>query len=875
MDRAELLQEAENRGLLPPDQKALYTEAMKRGLVKESNWRETASSYYRPALEAGLSATGGLIGAATGPVSMVAGGTLGYATGDKAADMLDQALGLSEERTVKEEIKDTGKALKEGAMWEAGGASAGRALQATWRGGKWVFSKVKGAIPTQKAANQLIARTSYGVIYAKNADEAAALEKEIPGLKFSASQRTHDPELIKLERSLARGGADDAARIFVEANAHNDDALRNYFQQNFPEGQGIDDVLEIAGGTQKSLDNALTHSQERLGRQVSTISTADPQEAGRTVLDGLNKAKIPIKQAMGALEDAIPSYPMSFDNTLNKLAELAKNPKMSIGQKQAIEEAQNQVNKALRGGKSTFSAVGVRRTLNDIISKHFTSGNGKVAAPLKGVIKALDSDLAEVSKLSRTGKMATHKGSPVDPDRLASEFEKNTTKIAELKASTQFDVGKMRKELLANGKAAMPVVNESEKAYAERLAQEYKRFIGEPPVIAQQGSEDIVKELTKRNTKISTILGDIQPGQDVGAAMNAYNKYASGQWFGKFDKGAVKQALAKGQQAGGTRQKLENIPALFWSPSGADDLIRAVGHEQAGEMMKEYAAYNLLQSVTDPATGQIVSKKLAMWAGKNAGILKKYGLNFRGIKEAQKAVDVAIESATAFEKSIAAKLLKADPQKAIEKAFSGSSKNTAQVASELVRQIGVSPEGKKGLQKSFADFLLGKVETTAKGISGGNIVSPAQFQRIMKQYYPAMKVIYADKPQKLKALVNMQRAYEIAVRNKTSPLGGGSDTAENIMTAMRKFIPGKLAKVLGPVNDYFQGFLDKRVDQYLTRAMFDPDYAQTLASIYKVKPQEVRAAIRGQMVDLSNVAGQAIATTGLVVQSSIDQEPVK
>jgi hypothetical protein len=840
---------------------------------KEKDWRNTAAEYYRPALEAGASMAGGIVGTSAGPFGIVAGGALGYAAGDKAADIIDEAIGLSEPSTVKESLADTGKALKTGVEWEGVGMLLPAIVKPIWKSGKWVFtaarSKLTGGGMKKDAATRLVAQTSGGNIYAENAEQAQKLEADIPGLKFTTATQRNDPSLIMAERGAARANPQFANEV-LEQSAANDAAIAKYYDANFGQGPGLDDVGKTLAGKGKALEGAGDAARQSVGREVSALDGRTQQELGQDIVGSINKASAPVKKAMGLLEDSIPEYPMSFSTTKGKLSSLAKDPKMSSSQKQAVGEVSRQINEILRGGKSTFSAVGVRRTLNDIISKNFASGNGKVAAPLMDVVSALDDDLAKVSELARTGKMSTHKGQPVDTDRIASEFERNAQKIAELKATTTPDVAKMRQELTAMGKPAMPVVAESEKAYAERLSKEYQKFIGAPPTAKTGG--DTVKELIARNEKISGILADVQPGQDVGAAMNAYNKYASQEYFPRFGKGATKTALAKGNQATGTRLKPEDIPKMFASQSGADDLIRAVGQDEAKALMKDHVANDLLKHAIDQQTGLISIPKLNRWKAKNNQLLGKLGLDniYKNAETAQQTLDGAKAAIKDFQKSAAAKVLNADPEKAIAKAFSGGGSYTF-TASKLLKDVSGSPEAVKGLRAAFADFVIGQAQTTAKNIEGGKIISNAAMVRVMNKYSPAMKVLYKDAPQQYNALKNIQRAIEIGTRTKKSPLGGGSDTSENI-ASMLKNLPSWSAtfNYAKQAISFLNKLPESQVQQYLNRALVDPDYAQTLMAIGK--PKQGKAAfikMKGQVVNLERYKlardGQIAASVGLAI----------
>lgn len=121
--------------------------------------QRTIADYARPALEGAGMAAGGIIGAAAGlpatPVASgvlgVAGGALGYAGGKRAANLVDEALGLREPQTIPQAAATTVQDLGEGAMMEMGGQSIIPGAAMIGRGvgnvGKEVLGKMTGAGP--------------------------------------------------------------------------------------------------------------------------------------------------------------------------------------------------------------------------------------------------------------------------------------------------------------------------------------------------------------------------------------------------------------------------------------------------------------------------------------------------------------------------------------------------------------------------------------------------------------------------------------------------------------------------------------------------------------------------------------------------------
>ncbi len=88
-----------------------------------------ASMLYRPALEYGGMAVGGLLGTPAGPGGNVVGAGLGYGIGKGVADIIEG----KQPQTLNAALAKSGKDVLSGASMEAGGAILGRGIQA---GGK-------------------------------------------------------------------------------------------------------------------------------------------------------------------------------------------------------------------------------------------------------------------------------------------------------------------------------------------------------------------------------------------------------------------------------------------------------------------------------------------------------------------------------------------------------------------------------------------------------------------------------------------------------------------------------------------------------------------------------------------------------------------
>lgn len=826
--------------------------------------RQKIANTVRPWLKAAGGTVGAIVAAPLAPETLggstVAAGSLGYAMGDKIADIID-----GRDRGIVGEFADTGRDLLEGATYEMGGQAAGVILRPVFQGGKWVFQKVKntGLDLTKKgmekkAGELLIARTSDGPIFAANAEEAAALEKEIPGLKFSMGQRSSDPRMIQLERAQMRKPG-DASYFSAEQTAQNNEALRRYYEKGIPGNQ--DDFIGAVEKQNRSLTKNSEVTTANVREMSAELPTSEPQIAGNRIIEAIEREKEPIQSAMWKLEAEIPDYPMAMDNTRDLIRKVAGDKKLSMDQKKAVKQFGHHLDELTGSGETTHTVFGINRTLNDAITRAYARGEDSTAAILLKIKnEGVHADLAKMSELARTGKIIDYNGTAINADKLAAELEKNLTRIAEIEASTGTpDIKKMQAALKASGMPVMKQKGETGQGYAERIGKDYTRLTGEAVPMENTGQQAAVDALVKRNDEIRAVLQKASPGQDVGAAMRAYNDFASNQYFGRFDRGKVAQAKPGGNM------RAEHLPAAFKTPSGADDLIKAMGSKsKAADLVRDELNYDLLSNTTD-RNGLVNKSKLDAWLKKNRIVLRKYGLtdNYSTFSNAVNEADAARAGFDAWQKSSAAKALGADPEKMFQATLTGA--NIGTKARSMVQAVHGDENALRGLQKSFADHLMNVSQTTAKDISGNPMISAAQLTRTWEKYVPAMREIYSGEPMKIKALENMNKAFQIMARNTRSPIGHGSDTAENLANQLFYAISPK-TKTIRFMGEFIRPLKDRserEITRYINRALFDPDYAENLinAARVKISPETFRRRLDAQMKQLGRAATMAAMAT--------------
>lgn len=741
-------------------------------------WKKVVSGMVRPTFEAVGTGFGAAVGSGANitafgvPVGSYLGGGLGFTEAAKAADVVDVGLGLKKPETAKEAAISTVQEFSKGLQYEALGVglrpifSAGGRVLNFLRETRLKHSPFPTAAGAEKkAADLLIAETSGGTIYARNAEEAAQLEAQIPGLKFDLAQSRYDPGLTRLKRGLIRKST-KGAQMEVERIASNNEAVLQYYQKNFPEEQGVDEIITALENKQRELVKIADGLGIDLQKTLQRVRSKAEYDVGVDIVGGLNTAMEPVKQEMDRLRAAIqPDIPMSFKRVEDEVSALLKK-QISPNKAKALKKFQSFFNETKAKGETVEMYFALNEALNDQIEKNMNKDGGKATARLLLQIK------------------------------------------------------------------------DSLKASGEDLASYYVK------------------------------------GEEIANSIKAFNKYASEEYFAKYQTPALKRAL-------NPKTPAEQIPRLFRNETAALELKTALGEEQAREVMRNYAAHDLLQNVTNQEHA-VIKNKFNAWKSKNLEFLNRFNLvdEFDNVGQAQDAVVNALRNLDQFEKGITKRVLGADPKNMMSTILSGN--NPARKMSELLKEVGPNKEAVNGIKKSFADYMTLLIEEEAEGGEKLKLVRSDVFKRNMEKASDIIKILYRKEPEKIKALQNIRKVYEISTRAVKSPTPGGSDTAEILTTFYQKL--GNLAMGAGKfVAKPFRivqpawrtlGIQSKKdAEDLLIEALFDPEYAQVLYN-RNINPEEYILNIQNKLIKLGQLkrmrfeqfGGAAAAGTGAFIE---------
>lgn len=315
--------------------------------------------------------------------------------------------------------------------------------------------------------------------------------------------------------------------------------------------------------------------------------------------------------------------------------------------------------------------------------------------------------------------------------------------------------------------------------------------------------------------------------------------------------GTVADVLQKGFQVGGSKIPYSDIPARFFSTGkldAADDLIRAVGQKKAAGLINEFAE-GQFATVAINQDGHFMVGSAQRWLAKNQTILAKYGLldKFRQIVNLGRASKAAMTQAKAYEQTMAKVVLRADSQKLFKEIF--TKRSTEATMKELLTLPGI--QGNKaainGVKAEFNQFLLKEMEVSGVDVLGNPIRTIAKAKNVLSKYSPAMKVLYKDNPEHIKALLNYHKLLQMLGRNKIVTYAGGPTTAEKLMSSktMVNDLFGKATQmaavmkqrgwIFSSAKNLFKAlwnapkkYANERIELLLREAIHNPSVAKTL-----------------------------------------------
>jgi len=812
---------------------------------KEYGFPQASPASRRLLLET-IGATGGaMAGVPLGPATAIAGGGLGYAGFKLLADKLDELQGLKQTPDTLERVAEVGRDFNVGALMQGAGESAVSALQIAYKWAKGLGQKgltISGEDILLKAKEIFKSNTGKDLAPGPNLAAAKKLSEEIPGYKPSYAEATADPDLIRFQQSLARqpGGMG----VEVTHRQSNREALANYLKNEFPGGATIDDVI-----AQIQKNNAELAGQGKVAASVvertkTALPTTESQAAGQDIYASIKKAMEPVLKEESELWGKIANYKITPAETTKAFKEALETPSTA-------QPLLKRLKKVYDAGSSSSNIQWLQGQMEREIDSAIRSQSATQTEKhfLRKIKDAINKDIQNLGSAADRGEIFVSGERFIFPEQLNKEITDLTKQIDTLQKQViqEPDTIAIIKALMARKVPYGGIPRESKKEYAERLVSQYRQYIGSDVPMLESYLPNHLPTLENTLAAKQTELLNAQPAENVAAQIRIAKNYSLDQKFNRFDKGAIREILQPGNAPNNLKVPDAEIAQRFMKPDNADQLIKAVGPTEAARLMKGFFATDLLSTAQNPLTKELIPKSLSSWVIKNKVVLGKYGIldDFAKLEKAQATLEATKQAQDAFSKSIAAKMLNADPQQAIAAAMGGakgvSAKNTGEIMGRLIVQVKRNPEAIKGLKNAFKDYIVKTSQETADALTSQGKISNTKIQNIIEKYDPAMRVLYGANSSEYKALRNVQKAVEMSYRSIPSPLGGGSNTVEQANTAfdtlakvvgMPGLKMGATASFLTRLGQRGLAVLGKmngdKVMEVLRRAMYDPEIAHDL-----------------------------------------------
>jgi len=818
-DRLMPIQNADNSSVIEVSNNRLSDP----GVTADDSWKITARNVYlnlkpyvKPTAEIGAFTLGGISGAAGGtvlggPIGGVAGGMAGaglaYGGVQSLFDTAENMLGLRKPKGVVGETIEAGKNILTGAVYQSGGEMLGKA----W---SQVSPVVKRAIiggVTGAGTGAYIDETNRG---------RGALVGGAIGVAVG-------PAVLK---PFTRRGAAEMALKEFEGNAKGTELTQPQIDANMKIAKELEKrISETTGKPFKFSEGQLTNDasaialERKLARSGGQDLSQEQREYSINVLNDYYNRKM---LQIGNIEDFT-----KYVDTLNK--------EIEAGTKQAENAVLTQVMRLSR--HMDEQAMG--KSIHNVLAK------GKEAMKTRATElydKIPDLNLKTESLSKNIDKFVMEENALIEP-------------------RTKKAISLVKKYITKTKKDGDEVVEEAVDLSYQTMRKLHSR-IGKMYGDANSGIKPDLEDARQLHSVMNMLDDAMKQVEDLSpAASKAYKKatnFYKTTYLPTYRQGTVADILQRGPRKEDTRIAMANIAKEFNSLDGIDDFIRAVGNNtEARKAMSDYYSFDFINHAVKE--DKVVHGSANRWLAHNFGKLKKLGLydEFKNIAGMQKKVDELISKKDIFNKSVAGKILESDLESMVENAFRGS-KNYARTASELMGKLKGDKAAEQGLQKAFAEFFMRKPETTKTNFfqSGGETISEMDFNKsvakvttLFKQYLPAIRVIYKNEPKKQKVLMDIWRAYETLGRTSKSTLAGGSDTFELFAGQVDRALsatvggvaPGKFYLFKG-IREMVRKFGRGNVDAFLTKAMFDPEYALVLKDIAKSgpKPENIKTLNR-------------------------------
>jgi hypothetical protein len=299
----------------------------------------------------------------------------------------------------------------------------------------------------------------------------------------------------------------------------------------------------------------------------------------------------------------------------------------------------------------------------------------------------------------------------------------------------------------------------------------------------------------------------------------------------------------------------------------AVEFMKIMGdNNKARSAMREHINQKLYD-LRNNRTGEITTASLKGFLKDYRLAINKLGLGgeYNTLIKARLAADKALAASKEFQKSAASRVLKADVNDMVKQAFAvgGSKKDAAEgLMSQLDEAMkGFHPDDQKravrGLQNAMIDEIL--TDIPLEGTSRDLLSSTAMASQFRK-YDAALKVIFRDNPEKLKAMQAVRKAVKALEYHTGEKIEGGEKYAADVFRRIA-FLQGHTAVAAVDISRKavrkLRGLGKKKIRRYINRGILDPNTAYELMQVGKGgRAEKIESGVARSLVRLGLIAPQ-------------------
>ena len=820
---------------------------------------------------------GGLAGSAVAPgpgtatgvmVGAVAGESLGYAIGDEVADLMQEWFGYYEPLPLMLNLQEAAENVGEGATYATGGYALGPAAKLAGKGaskipgvGKitsWISSLLpKTDKQAQQAAGEVLAAfTNKGPMVSKNIEEARAFEELIGGgFKFDLGQLTGDVNVVKFMRE----GIDDAGDLAVaqaEQAAINTKAINNFIKRT--KGKGTtEDLIKPLSAEKGSVTEAEEIAKRNLERQQAVkASQMGPMDVGTTIRTEMEAGETAAREKASKMFDKVPNQTQVVDDLYDEFNKIMRPKYRSEGRDKfpdVLKREIKAIENSLKGGKK--SAV-----TDDVLAKakaDIAKKEGKIIPKAKAKpvstgeptmslrdIQGLRSEILEDLRtakdkgLPRSLRARLAKAVEVIDTKLGGvSGEKVKTPAQELQAAQKY----FREEVIEKyGKGSAGAVLRGEDA-VQSAAVAGKFF--KPGPAGEQAAEEFIKVMgdnTAAKTALREHINQSMLDKAVSPSTGEITKAALNRWL-KSHRLSLKKLGMTG-----------NFDSLVKARAIADKALAS------SKEFEKSAASRVLNADVNDVVKQAFSKGSKKKAAEDLMLQLKAGPNIKGpaIRDKTGKIHTGISHPHIYD-DLQHDYLKTHEYSddlgleiyddlGLEDGFinrQGNFVTRKQVQKELKfwPETETMREGVKavaGLQNAMVDEILTEIPLEGKV---SELLISSKMAAQFRKYDAALKVVFKDNPEKLKAMHVVRKAVKALEYKTGESAGEGTKYATNVVTRMALIYghsTAAAADIARKTTKVLKGMSKAKIHKYINRGILDPETAFSLMQAIRGKTEK-------------------------------------